>query len=430
MPPLHRLRLSFTTLLAVAALLALVLRVAYALLDAEDPGITGDADWYHDMANLLADGRGYDNPYAVVGSDVVRSGGDAPPTAFHPPLFPALLAVPSLVGLDSYTAHELTACLMGAGTAVVAGLAGRELAGPRAGILAAVLVAIAPTLIGTDSVLMSESLYGLLIATVLLAAIVAVREPTRVNLAALGLTIGLAALTRGEGIFLLLVLAAPVALRASAGTRQALGRFALVALVAALTIAPWTARNWIAFDRPVLVTTTDGSVLAGANSDDTYYGEAIGFFTPAGFTEADLTPENEAVLAAQLRRRAIEYAKDHAGRLPAVGAARVLRTYGVWHPDSLVTVATFFHGQQRWYAWIAFGWALLMLVAGAAAYLVARRTTAYLWILLTPAALVAIASLTAYGDARFRVALDVSLAILVAIGIEQLLGRRRARDAA
>ena len=222
----------------LVGLLAAALRVAFALLDAEAPGIIGDADWYHAMANLLAGGHGYDTPFAIVGSGFERTAGAAAPTAFHPPLFPALLALPSLVGLDSYTAHELTACLMGAGTAVVVALVGRELAGPRVGLIAGLVAAVSPTLIGTDSVLMSESLYGLLIATVLLVAVVAVREPTRVNLAALGLMIGLSALTRGEGIFLLLVLAVPVAITASATARRAIGRLSVVALVAALTIAP------------------------------------------------------------------------------------------------------------------------------------------------------------------------------------------------
>lgn len=410
-------------------LVALALRVAYALLDGEPPGITGDADWYHEMANLLADGKGYDNPFDIVGAGFERTGGDAAPTAFHPPLFPMLLALPSLVGLDSFTAHELFACAMGAGTAVVAALVGRELAGPRAGVVAGLLVAVSPTLIGADAVLMSESLYGLLVATVLLAAVVAVREPTRLNLAALGLMIGLSALTRGEGLFWLVVLAAPLALAASASRRQALGRFAIVALVALLTIAPWTARNWSTFDRPVLVTTTDGAVLAGANSDETYSGDAIGFWTPQGIRGDATPPENEAVYAAELRKKAIDYAKDHPGRLPAVGAARILRTYGVWHPETLVLVASFFHGQERWFAWLAFGWALLMLVAGAAGYLAARGRVAHLWILLTPAVLVALTSLTAFGDARFRVALDVSLAVLAAVGLERLLARRRPQPA-
>lgn len=424
------MRLSFRTQLLLVGLVALALRVAYALVDSEPPGITGDADWYHEMANLLAGGEGFDNPFEISGAGFERTGGDAPPTAFHPPLFPALLALPSLVGLDSYVAHELFACLMGAGTAVVAGLVGRELAGPRAGVVAGLVAAISPTLVGADAVLMSESLYGLLVATVLLAAVMAVRSPTRVNLAALGLLIGLSTLTRGEGLLWLVVLAAPVALVAGASRRQALARFALVALVTALTIAPWTARNWAAFDRPVLVTTTDGAVLAGANSDETYSGDSIGFWTPLGIRgDGGPIPADEAVHAAQLRRRAIEYAKDHPGRLPAVGTARVLRTYGVWHPETLVLVASRFHGQERWFAWLSFGWALVALAGGAAGYLLARRSHPHLWILATPAVLVALTSLTAFGDARFRVALDVSLAVLIAVGAERVLARRRPASA-
>ena len=417
---------SFKAQLALVGLLALAVRVLFALLDTEAPGITGDHDWYHAMANQLANGQGYDNPFAIVGAAFEPTNGDAPPTAFHPPLFPALLALPSLVGLDSYTAHELTACAMGAATAVVAGLLGRQLAGPRAGLIAAVIVALSPTLIGADSVLMSESLWGLLVAATLLAALAALRDPSRLNLAALGLMIGLSALTRGEGLFWLVVLALPVAIVAGGPRTTQLKRLGLVALVAALTIAPWTARNLAVFDRPVLVTTTDGAVLAGANSDETYRGPSIGFWTPSGIARAGAAPDNEAVHAARLRKQAIEYAQDHKGRLVPVAVARVMRTYGVWHPNELVNVASIFHGQVRWFSWLSFVYALLILAAGAAAYLVARRTRPHLWLLLTPAVLVAITSVTAFGDARFRVALDVSLAVLVAVGVDRLLERRGA----
>lgn len=413
-------------------LVALAMRVAFALLDAKPPGITGDADWYHEMANLIADGKGFVNPFEIGWGNFIRSLGDAPPTAFHPPLFPALLALPSLVGLDSYTAHELFGCVMGAATAVVIALVGRELAGPRVGVIAGLVAAVSPTLIGADSVLMSESLYGLLVAAILLAAVIAVRAPTGLHLGALGLAIGLAALTRGEGLFWLIFLAAPLAVAASASARQAAGRFGLVALLALLTIAPWTARNWTTFDRPVLVTTTDGAVIAGANSDATYFGQGIGSWGPEGIAAAGNNqplPENEAATAALMREHGIAYAKDHKGRVPAVAAARVLRTYGLWEPTALVNAATSLHGESARFVRVSLAWGLLMLVGGAAGYVVSRARHRHLWILLTPALLVAVTSLISYGDTRFRVALDVSLAVLVALGLERLLERRRAQRA-
>src|SRR3954451_6223834 len=118
----------------------------------------GDATYYHELANRLADGAGFVDP------------GNGTPTALHPPLFPLLLALPSLLGLDSYTAHRVAVCLIGTGTIVVVGLVARHLASERAGLIAACLAAACPTLISADGAVMSETLLGLLVALCMLAA--------------------------------------------------------------------------------------------------------------------------------------------------------------------------------------------------------------------------------------------------------------------
>ena len=51
---------------------------------------------------------------------------------------------------------------------------------------------------------------------------------------------------------------------------------AFAVLAAALVIAPWTVRNWITFDQPVLLSTNDATVLTGANCHDTYHGKDLG----------------------------------------------------------------------------------------------------------------------------------------------------------
>ena len=63
-------------------------------------GIT-DASFYSTSANALADGRGY--------VDVFRSmeTGSMVPTAHHPPGWPALLAVFSVLGVESQLGHRL-----------------------------------------------------------------------------------------------------------------------------------------------------------------------------------------------------------------------------------------------------------------------------------------------------------------------------------
>src|SRR2546427_628085 len=89
--------------------------------------------------------------------------------------------------------------------AAIAGLAlaVRRVAGERVGLAAAAIAAVYPALFALDSTVRSESLYALLIALALLGAYRLVERPTWRAAAALGVAIGLAALTRGEGLLLL-----------------------------------------------------------------------------------------------------------------------------------------------------------------------------------------------------------------------------------
>src|SRR5207244_8269490 len=97
------------------------------------------------------------------------------------------------------------------------GLIARRLGGPRAGLIAAGIAAVYPVLVAADGAMMSETLYGLLIAAALLTALRLLdRQPGPPLAAALGALIGLATLTRAEALLLLPLLAWPVAARAQA----------------------------------------------------------------------------------------------------------------------------------------------------------------------------------------------------------------------
>ena len=97
----------------------------------------------------------------------------------------------------------------------------------------------------------------------------------------LGTWIGLAALARAESLMLVLLLVAPLVLILSHPRWRARVQ-ALVVISGALTalvIAPWVVPNLVRFDEPVLMSTNDGITLIGANSPQTYTGEAIGFWS-------------------------------------------------------------------------------------------------------------------------------------------------------
>ena len=119
--------------------------------------------YYHRGANLLADGEGFVHPYAY-------DKGVRIPGADHPPGYILVLAVPSLVGLDTILAHQLVGSLLGTGTVLLLGLAGRRIAGDRAGLVAAGVGALYPALWLNDASLMSESLALLCGTLVILAA--------------------------------------------------------------------------------------------------------------------------------------------------------------------------------------------------------------------------------------------------------------------
>ncbi len=180
-----------------------LLRVLYTVLVAPwPPKGLDDQVYYHLEPILLAHGRGFIEPvFAKIGRSV--------PTAEHAPFYSIVLAVLAKLGGTGDVVQRLAGTVFGAGTIVAIGLLGRRLAGERAGILAAGIASAYPILITADGALMSESLYGLLIALSLLVAYRLLARPSLRWGIALGVLVGLATLTRGEAWLLLLLLVIP-----------------------------------------------------------------------------------------------------------------------------------------------------------------------------------------------------------------------------
>jgi 4-amino-4-deoxy-L-arabinose transferase-like glycosyltransferase len=400
----------FATRLAAVAGVGLAIRLVYALAVMGGREPRGDGREFHLLANVLAQTGRYLQPfqYAYLHHTV--------PTTEKPPLYPTLLALPSWLGLDSYAAHRVVSCLLGAAAVVLIGLLGRRVGGPRVGLLAAVIAAVYPALWMLDSSLRSESLYLPLIALVLLLAYGLYDKPTWRRAAALGAVIGLAALTRSEAL-LLVPLLIPWR-RPKVAAAVVAGCFVVV--------APWLVRNWITFDRPTAISTNEGGLLAGANCHAAYYTELIG--TWACFPRNDPAwGENEAVISAHLRSRAFEYAGDHIGRVPAVVGVRVLRVWDVWKPRSSARFEASI-GDRHVDAQRAAVLSLYLLapfaIAGA---VILRRRGEPLRILLTPIVFVTLVAALSYGSTRFRVAAEPAIVVLAAVGAVAWWDRLRAR---
>jgi 4-amino-4-deoxy-L-arabinose transferase-like glycosyltransferase len=376
------------------------------------PPLFNDELYYSSLANLIAIGEGFVRPGELLTTGI------AVPTAERAPLYPLILAGLAELGATSSDSQRLLGSLTGAGTIVAVGFLGLRLAGPGAGLIGAGLVAVYPTLIAADGALMTESLYGMLAALALLAAYRVVEAPSAGRAALLGGLVGLAALTRGEGLFLLPLLLLPL-LRRPGGVRAA----AVICLAFALVLAPWFVRNWSAFDRPVLIATEAGETLAGANCDGSYYGPKIGKWevdcvrVEAGPSPADF---NEAAEFNEAGRRGLRYAGDHIGRLPAVLGVRLARTWGLWEPFQVP------EGRSRTVTRAGVVTYFLLVPLAIYGFVLLRRRGVPVWILGTPLVTVTLTTLVAYGSVRFRHSAELSLVVSAAVALEDL-GRRVAR---
>jgi 4-amino-4-deoxy-L-arabinose transferase-like glycosyltransferase len=403
---------TFAARLALIAGLGLALRVAYVLLLADDVTGSGDYHFYHGVANLLAEGHGFSDPFAFVAEHGVEH-----PTATHPPLWPALLSLASLAGATGEVSHKLVGCLVGAAVIVAVGMLGRRIGGPRLGLIAAALAAVYPVLVTADGALMSEPLYGLFIALALLAAHTLLERPAPGWAALLGAVVALAALTRSEALLLLPLLLAPAALSGPGPGRARWLRLAAGVGACLLVLAPWTLRNWSAFDRFVLISTNDGTMLAGANCPPSYHGPNMGGWDFECISKVR-PGEDDAERSRRWRREGLEYARDNAGRLPIVIPVRVLRTWELWQPLEQVQFA---EGRYRPLVRVGVAWYFALLPLAGLGVL-ALRGRRELWLLLAPVAMVVVTSAVGYGVPRLRHAAEIPLVVLAAVGIERIQG--------
>lgn len=419
------------------AVVALLVRVAFVLVVNPKLPDPGDATAYHLLANNLADGRGYIRPFDLRILHVSR------PTAEYPPLFPALLAIPSFLGAKSVDAQRIFLCFVGTGTVVLIGFLGRRVGGPVVGVIGAAIAALYPMLFLNEAVLMAESVYVLLVTAALLLAYRAVDSPTPLRFAALGFVIGLSALTRAEGLFFAVVLVIPLAigLRSLAANRRVL--LATIAVgVAALVVVPWTIRNAVRLHAFVPISNNIGTAVDGANCDLTYSGTQIGLWretfsqfgnsarrrpqAEACFEGFDIGKRGfeEAAVANKHRSDGIRYARDHLSRAPLVVGVREVRTWGLYAPRQQIDFESLEGRPQRWQGvGTVMYWVLLPLGVVGVVLLYRRRVR--VWPLLSTVVVVALTTAFTYGQQRFRVAAEPSLVVLAAVSVAAVVGYRR-----
>lgn len=424
-------RRRFATALALIALAGLGWRVGYTLAATRhQPGPvvslerpegpppravvrrSFDEIYYVRSAVLMTEGKPFTKPFPPDGEN----------EAVHPPLTHVVLAPVAYLTDDSEMAMRFTAALAGTTAVVLIGLTGRQVAGSRAGLVAAGLAAAYPNLWMHDGLVMSESFSAATTAAAIWSTYRLVSRPTWTRAAGVGVVCGLAALTRSELLLLVPMVAMPaVWVAASAlSRRRRAATIAVVVAATALTIAPWIAYNLSRFEEPVLISYGDGPTLKGANCDETFSGPAIGYWD--GYCAAADDPVEPSVDAAVQRQQGLRYMADHADRVPLVVAARVGRVWGAYKPMAMLEEYQA-EGKPLWASvpgWVA-SWVLVPFAVYGAVVL--RRRSMTIIPLVGVVLIVTVVAAAFYGLLRNRVPAEVVLVLLAAVGINAVLER-------
>ena len=241
---------------------AFILRTAWVLSIPTQP--ISDFKEFDRLAVSVADGKGY-------------LGLDGKPTAYRPPGYIFFLAgIYSLFGPNDFMAR-LVNILLGVLSCWLTYILTIELFDKRTALIAALMIAMFPSLIAWTNILATENLFIPVILGVWISFLKAVKSQTiRWSWLILsGFLLGIGVLIRSATLVLpgIMVLALILRIRFKVCSPQGikiLGKYAVIGLMISMvmlaTVLPWSIRNSIIFGHFVLVSTEGGiTFLAGQN---------------------------------------------------------------------------------------------------------------------------------------------------------------------
>jgi 4-amino-4-deoxy-L-arabinose transferase-like glycosyltransferase len=245
--------------LAAIVLVALALRLWWVIYATRPAQGLHDPAFYTVYGKSLAEGDGY---------RIVAGAGEGEPTAYYPVGYPAALGAVFWImyrlpfGDNEPVAAALFNVVLAVATVGLVFEVARRLFDNRVGIVAAGIVALFPNLIFHTAVALTETLFNFV---VMLALLLLLWRPWssplgRGQLFVFGVLIGFSALVRPISLSFLPGLGV-VWLVTGFGWRRVVHHLLLIAAGTAIVMAPWTLRNAVVMNSPVLISTNFGDNL-------------------------------------------------------------------------------------------------------------------------------------------------------------------------
>lgn len=276
------------------------MRLAWALYAQVDPldGRFADTVFYHLIAASMAEGGGYTSPYTFL------------PTALFPPGCPFFL-IPIYWAFDPhYQLAELANVFLGTASVGLLYVIALQLFGVGPARVAALLLAAFPGQVFFTSLIYAEPLYTLVMLAGLIVLIAARRRSLDWRWVVLyGIVAGAAMMVRSAGTAVL-VMGPLYVLLLTRDLRGTVRATALMAVGAALLVGPWTVRNIVTLDSPVVLTTAAGINLyqghhVGASGGDVSPAKLLDTYRPLRRPGGEVDVNNAGV------KEAVHFAATH-----------------------------------------------------------------------------------------------------------------------
>ncbi len=424
---------TFEKTLLFIMFVAFVIRFTYAWFERRpqfaEVGVIGDANFYYRGAQLLADGKGFISTFSYDIFDRVIQ------DASHPPLYILWLSIPSVLGFTTTTAHQLWTLPLGIATIGVVGYCGKEMIGPRVGLIAAGLAAIYPNVWSHDAILPSETLANSTTTHPVWMGNRYWRAPSMKRALALGLAVALAVFARSEMGMLIPFMVIPLVLATrQTSWKERWKRLVATGAVVLVVVGPWVGWNLTRFEEPVTLATGYGITLLSANCDTTHYGDSIGYWSmdctiPTGDRIRALEID-QSVAEAEYRKVALEYIRENKGRFAYVTLVRWARYIGLWdllHDWDQVYKDQNPEGREPYVAWSAqmMWYAIAPLAVAGAVVLRRRRVPVY--IVAAPIFASIVTTTITFYQNRYRASAETAFCLLAAVSIDAIVraGQRR-----
>ncbi len=410
--------------MGVIMAIALGIRLAFVIIRQWDVQLgLGDAFWYHSQAKLVAEGKGWLDPFQWYWEHTRVEGAD------HPPGFVLLLAGLYKIGVQEPHWQRVVMCFLGTVSIPVIGAVGRRIGGATVGLVAAFLAAVYPNIWINDGMLMVETVFILAVAASLVFTYRLIDAPSWADVAWFSLSITVAASVRPEAAILFPCFVAPFLLtRKGLSWPKRFGTVGVAAIIPIVAFTPWVIHNLLRYENPVYLSTGAGQTLAVANCDLVYDGPLLGFYK----TECVRPPimrqlpddMDRSVRDQILMGEARTYMSDHASEVPKVVAARVGRLWHLYRPGQSIGLDAWIEGRSGGNPGTPFGivrealWMYYVLVvASIAGLVVLRRRRVPIFPLLVQPALATFAAATTIGITRYRAGAEVSIVLAAAVAL-------------